>query len=267
MSKENGKKKQEVTEVREQLPADVQAALLEDGDAGLSHRIEDNVVPLVYLLQANSKAALKGHDKYVPGAEGGSIWLRNEAPGESIIDGEEGMVFLPCHMSTCWIEWMPDRGGFVARHPERPESARLVDRESDDGRIRKTWEMPNGNTVNESREYSGFVSKDGTLLPYTIPLSGSGHQVGKNWMTNLRNQKWNGNPLPIYAYYWRLKTKLRTKGENSWYQYDITREKPVGSMAERDLAKSLLKAFKAGQKTSAAIEVDDADSALEVDAA
>jgi hypothetical protein len=259
--------KSELTEQRAQLPAELTAALDEDAGVGISTKMEDNVVPLVYLLQANSKAALKGHDKYVPGAEGGSIWLRNEPVEESLIDGEEGMDFLPCYFAKCWIEWMPERGGFVARHADRPVEARLVDSEGDDGRIRKSWQMPNGNTVNESREFSGFVKKDGKLLPYTIPLSGSGHMVGRNWMTALGNQTTpSGKKAPIWAYYWHITTKLRTVGENSWYQYNVARDGIIQSMEERDLAKALNAAFVAGEKTSAAVEDHDGSStATEVD--
>lgn len=262
----------DLAEIKTQLPAEVAAALDEDAGVGVSRKMEDNVVPLVYLLQANSKAALKGHDKYVDGAEGGSIWLRNAEPGSSLIDGEEGMLFLPAYFTKCWIEWQPDRGGFVARHPDRPNAARLVDREGDDGRIRKVWEMPNGNVVNESREFSGFVKKDGNLMPYTIPLSGSGHMVGRNWMTAIGNQKTpSGKDAPLWAYYWRLRTKLRTVGENSWYQFEITRDAPITTLAERDVAKALNQAFASGEKTSAAVEDHDdrgdESAGAEVDAA
>ena len=38
---------------------------------GISDRQEDNIVPLVYLLQSNSPQTQKGSDKYVKGATGG----------------------------------------------------------------------------------------------------------------------------------------------------------------------------------------------------
>lgn len=253
--------KTEVVKKEDQLPADVAAAMDESAGVGISRKMEDNVVPLVYLLQANSKVALKGHDKYVEGAEGGSIWLRNEEVGQSLIDGEEGMVFLPCFFTKCWIEWMPDRGGFVARHAERPAAAALEDVEGDDGRIRKVWKMPSGNTVNESREFSGFVVRDGRMLPYTIPLSGSGHMVGRNWMTALGNLKTpSGKDAPIWANYWRLRTKLRTVGENSWYQFEITKEGTIKSMSEFTIAKALHDAFASNEKRSAAMEDVDGDN-------
>lgn len=259
-AKETGKNEMIKQEVN--LPADVAAAMDESAGVGISRKMEDNVVPLVYLLQANSKVALKGHERYVEGAEGGSIWLRNEPAEDSLIDGEEGMVFLPCYFTKCWIEWLPDRGGFVARHAERPTSASLEDVEGDDGRIRKVWRMPSGNSVNESREFSGFVARDGRLLPYTIPLSGSGHMVGRNWMTALGNLKTpSGKDAPIWANYWRLRTKLRTVGENSWYQFEITKEGTIQSMNEFNLAKALHDAFANNEKKSAAHEDVDGDAA------
>lgn len=266
MAKDEKKKASELIETKMQFPAEVAAALDEDAGAGVSRKMEDNVVPLVYLLQANSKVALKGHDKYVQGAEGGSIWLRNAESSESLIDGEEGLLFLPAYFTKCWIEWMPDRGGFVARHHDRPTQARLVPREGDDGRIRNVWEMPNSNVVNESREFSGFVKNGGKLLPYTIPLSGSGHMVGRNWMTSIGNQRTpSGKEAPLWAYWWRLRTKLRTVGENSWFSYEVTRDEPITTLEERDLAKALNEAFARGEKTSAAVE--EHEDMVAVDAA
>ena len=262
-NKDEGKKTA-LTEVKDQLPveAGVLDALDQRAGEGVSRKMEDNVVPLVYLLQANSKVALKGHDKYVEGAEGGSIWLRNAEASESLIDGDQGMEFLPCYFTKCWIEWMPDRGGFVARHVDRPATATLEDVEGDDGRIRKAWKMPNGNTVNESREFSGFVKKDGKLLPYTIPLSGSGHMVGRNWMTALGNLRTpSGKEAPIWAYYWRLRTKLRTVGENSWYQFEITKEGMIKTMEEIKLAEALHDAFASGEKVSDKMEDTDGSGA------
>lgn len=238
------------------LPANVAEAAAQFAGMGISDRMEDNIVPLVYLLQANSKAALKGHERYVQGAVGGSIWLRNDSPETALIDGEDGMLFQPCHLSVCWIEWMPDRDGFVARHQYRPEEAVLEDRERDDGTITKVWVMPSGNTVNESREYSGFVHRDGMdPAPYIIPLSGSGHSVGKAWMTSMRNEKLpNGERAPLFANLYRLRTKLRTKNDYSWYQFDITKESPVEHVEDIMRGAQLWKDMQSGMKTAATIE-------------
>lgn len=227
---------------------------------GVSHRAEDNIVPLVYLLQANSPQTQRGHEKYVKGAVGGSIWLRNAPDGESLFGGEDGMVFQPCHFSECWIEWMPNRGGFVARYQTRPEIAELKDVEREDGTMVKRWLMPSGNVVQESREIAGFVHLGDERLPYTIPFTGTNISVAKAWNTAMRRTKLPGTeaPAPIYSILGRIKTKLRTKGEWSWYVYEIENEGSgfVESVEDVKAGKALFDAFETGTKRSAEMEAE-----------
>lgn len=240
------------------VPANVAAAADKYAGMGISDRMEDNIVPLIYLLQSNSKPATRGHERYIQGAVGGSIWLRNDPPELCLIDGDDGFIFQPCHLSVCWIEWMPDRGGFVARHQFRPEAATLQDRESDDGTIRKVWIMPSGNTVNESREYSGFVHREGMEpAPYTMPLSGSGHSIGKAWMTSMRNEKLpSGARAPLFFNTYLIKTKLKTKNDWAWYIFDISKNGPVTDVEDIERGAGLYEAFESGTKQSADIEDD-----------
>src|SRR4051812_21319875 len=88
-----------------------------DAGRGVSTAMEDNVVPLIYILQALSPQVQKKKEEYVEGAEPGYIWFR----GTKKVVGEEGIAVVPCYYSKVWIEWMPNRGGFVARHDERPD--------------------------------------------------------------------------------------------------------------------------------------------------
>lgn len=247
-------------------PATVLDAARMHAGKGISDRAEDNIVPLVYLLQVNSKPAMKGHERYIQGAEGGDIWLRNMPPEECIVKSEDGLVFQPCHLTVCWIEWLPDRGGFVARHAARPPEAKLEDVEGDNGQTRKMWIMPNGNIVGESREYAGFVYLEGhDPLPYVIPLSGSGHTVGRQWMTTMREERLpDGSRAPIFMNLWRLTPKLRTKNNNSWYMYEITKEGPVGTAEEVLRGAALHDAFASGAKQAAAEEAVDEVSETEI---
>jgi hypothetical protein len=226
---------------------------------GISDRQEDNIVPLVYLLQSNSPQTQKGNEKFVKGATGGAIWLRNAPEGANVFDGEDGIEFQPCHFSVCWIEWQPNRGGFVARHPSRPEAAVLVDVERDDGTIGKRWQMPNGNTVAESREYAGFVySRDGERaddMAYTIPFGGTNLTVAKQWMSSMRSEKLpSGERAPLFANKFLLKTKLRQRGKFSWFVYEIDKIGPVETVEEIERGNALADAFSTGAKQSAAQE-------------
>lgn len=243
-----------VTKLKQNLPSTVLEAAKLHAGKGISDRAEDNIVPLMYLLQALSPPAMKGHERYIKGAEAGDIWLRNMSPEHCIVKAEDGVVFQPCHLSVCWIEWMPKRGGFVARHAARPKEAELKDIKGDDGKPRKSWMMPNGNVVSESREFAGYVYIEGhDPLGYVIPLSGSGHTVGRQWMTTMRQEKLpDGSRAPIFMNLWRLTPKMRTKNNNSWYMYEITKEGSVQTAEEVLRGAELHDAFAAGLKQAAA---------------
>lgn len=226
---------------------------------GISDRQEDNVVPLVYLLQSNSPQTQKGAEKYIKGATGGAIWLRNSPEGENLYDGEEGMVFQPCHFSVCWIEWLPNRGGFVARHANKPEAAVLADVEREDGTVGKRWELPNGNVVAESREYSGFVYREGSDrgsdMPYTVPFGGTNLTVAKQWMTSMRNEKLtSGERAALFVNKYRIRTKLRSRGKFNWFVYEFEKIGPVETVEEIERGNALADAFSTGVKQSAAHE-------------
>lgn len=254
--------KQKLPAVREtaKLPANVSAALAQHAGKGISHAQEDNIVPLIYLLQANSPQCVRGHEKMIEGAEQGNIWLRNEPVEECIVNGEDGLEFIPCYFSKSWLEWMPDRGGFVARHPKRPNDAELHEEETDSGDTKRVWRRPNGNSVVETREFAGFYLAGDVLKPYVIPLSGTGHTVGRTWMTSLRDERLpDGSEAPIFANVWRLTTKLRTKGKNSWFQYVVQKERGLQTTEEVEKCAALHNAFTQGEKQAAAHEDAEPD--------
>lgn len=223
--------------------------------AGVSHAQEDNIIPLVYLLQSNSPQVQRGHEKHIDGAQAGDVWLRNEPDGENIINGQEGLVVQPCFFSKCWIEWLPDRGGFAGRHQDRPEDAALRTVVTDNGTEVQRWVRPNGNIVVETREYAVIVHVGDKRLGYVIPFSGSGHTPARNWMTTIGKKKLpNGADAPAFAYLYRLVPKLRTKGPNSWYQYDISLEGPVETLEDFNAGAELYEAFESGAKQAAAVD-------------
>jgi hypothetical protein len=119
----------------------------EDAGKGVSTAVEDNIVPLIYILQSNSPQVQKKGDQYVQGAEAGSIWFRGT---KTVIPGDEGILVVPVHKTNVWIEWQPNRGGFVGRHgAERPKDA--VQKTDPANPKKKFWALPNGNHVVETR--------------------------------------------------------------------------------------------------------------------
>jgi len=192
----------------------------EDAGMGVSTDPEDVLVPLIYVLQPLSPQVLKGNAKQVKGAEAGDIWLRGAA--QEIIPGDEGVLFQPCSFTKDWVEWVPRDlgGGLVARHAMCPETAES--HISDKGK--SVWILPSGNEVIETRYHSGFVFLDsGARLPYVIPLSSTGHTVSKMW-NSLMTQALlpDGRIMPSFACLYRLKTKMQTRKDQSWFNLDIS---------------------------------------------
>lgn len=213
----------------------------------VSKRAEDNQVPFIYILQANSPQLMKGHEKYVPGAQASNIWLRNDP--DPLIDGEEGMDFQCCHFSISWVEWLPERAGLAGRHDEKPSDAYEEDEEGEDGTTKKVWKRPNGNYLAETRYHVGFVHRPGKPPePYTMPLTSTGHTVSKGWTT--AQNRLEGGRAQWYEVIWTMQVSLKRKGPHAWYQYDY-KFKRYCTREEAAEGKNLHEAFKLGTKRMA----------------
>lgn len=201
---------------------DVLALMRKNAGKGVSTAMEDNVVPLVYILQALSPQVQRKKEEYIDGAEAGMIWFRGT---KDVVAGDEGIPVVLCHWSKSWIEWLPDRGGYVGRHPERPENASLIT--DSQNPKKKFWQLPNKNTVVETREHVVLVLDIfDRPTPFVIPMSGSNHQASKEWMSAANRKIIPGTDLkaPLFGYIYRMKLKFRTNDQGDWFMWDIQDE-------------------------------------------
>lgn len=212
---------QRKTEIAAAPNDDVLALMEQDAGKGTSTDISDNVVPLVYILQSLSPQTLKKKEEYIDGAEAGMIWFRGT---KDLVSGEEGVLVQPVLFSKVWLEWMPNRGGFVARHDKRPADA--VQKEDPQNPKRKFWERPGGNIVVETREHVVLIhGVYDQPAPFVISMSGSNHTASRNWMTSMnRKQTKNGGRAPSFAFLYRLTTTFRTNDQGDWYAWDVNDE-------------------------------------------
>lgn len=238
------------------VPANLAKRMEQDAGKGVSTAAEDRIIPLIYILQANSPQVKPRDPKYINGAQAGDIWLRNSAKRE-LVKGDEGFEFQPCYFMKVWVEWLPNRGGFVATHQERPPEARLQDVTKDDGSVVKSWVMPSGNLVVETRQHFGFA--DGQ--PYVIPFSSSGHTVSRTWM-DLMNQfqvPGTSKPAPSFARKYHITTVEKTNAKNqSWSVMKIV---DLGWVSDEEYERGLAtyESLSRGEKQAAAPDADDDD--------
>ena len=224
---------------------------------GVSTDAKDVLIPMARILQKNSPQVERRGSDYVPGAEAGKIFIKN-AP-KQILDGDEGFLFQPCHFTQGVVEWV-DRNkgggggqGFVALHKTMPADAQSTPHPLDPSRFQMT--RPNGNVCIDTRYHAGFIIQDGaTPMPCVIPFSSTGHSVSRQWMF-LMTQKVNGGRIvDSWCVYYRFRTKLRSKGSNTWFVFDVSDAGPEVNGLHETMWIQSLEDYERGRALNAALE-------------
>jgi hypothetical protein len=244
------KKEQElvVQSAQDIIPADMLDLYTEDEGKGVSFKPEDQLIPLIYVLQSNSPVCDKRGENYIEGAEPGHFWLRNSI--NPIADGLEGISAIPIVMQRTWIEWLPMRQGFVARHPEPP--ADMINRmiRGDDGRERQiSVRESNDNIIQDTREFFLKVNEQ----PYVLPCTGTKHSFARNWQTmfhQFRNPK-TGGVLPAFARKYQLTTIPMSNASGKWFGLKFQDLGPIGK-DEYLAAKAFYASVMSGEKKAEA---------------
>jgi hypothetical protein len=231
-------------------PAHLAGKIASDAGKGVSSASEDNIVPLIYVLHPLSKACQRSKPEYIDGAAGGDILMRSSA--NPLVKGDKGILVQPCFFHKAWVEWMPNRGGFVAQHEERPvDASEHADPKNPNV---KKFIRANGNEVVETRYHSVMVYPDdgSAPAPYVIPFSSTGHTVSRQWMFMMNNKQVNGQRAPSWSCLYRLTTKERSNQAGTWFVFDIADAGWVPDEARYELGKRLYEAFASGEKAAEA---------------
>jgi len=250
------------------VSTDLRSRARADAGKGSSARTEDNLIPLVYWLQPNSPQCAERNSAYIDGAKPGGILLRGP---NVVIDGDLGAAFQPCsEVRTEWLEWLPNRGGFVGRHPQRPADAKSVVLKDKKNRV--AWRTPSGNDLTESRYFVGYIGaldKDGNVVgrmaPFVVPFKGTGHTVARGLNSSIRDQfnfqypdgniPEGASHDPSWSHIYRLTTIYRENDEGQWFLPQAAPLREVESAEEYDRGQRLFMAFSAGEVRAS---VDDA---------
>lgn len=241
-----------------QVPDDLLRALKEDMGRGVSQRSEDNVNPMVKLLQANSPEVNAKHASYVEGAEPAAFLLRNSPV--PIIPGHVGFPFLPVCMELAWVEWVPRSrgGGFVAKHGAQQPSGliQIIDPETD----KKKWvhRDTRHEFIDTAYRY-GFLdlSEYGFgMSPFVIPFTSTGHMARREWETLMNQMKVEGfrGVPPAYKFIYRIKARQRiNKNGQVWFVPHATFERE-STTEEYFRGRDFYDSWERGQQTVDATE-------------
>lgn len=191
------------------------AALEAARGATVSRRLEDNVLPLIRLLQTNSPEVNRRNAGYVEGANPGD-WYFRDAPKE-IVRGEEGFEMQPLYIDHVYVQWKPERGGFSGNvYPFNdipPEAADRIDIDPETGTQRKVKGMPNGDYLEDTIYIYGIVDK----RLWVVPCRSTGLTIARRFNQALSFLLIEGKELVIFGSTWRFTTRMAQNKKGEWF--------------------------------------------------
>lgn len=236
----------QVAKKEDNLPA-LAETFEEMDDMGFESATADSyAIPFLVILQANSPQVKKSSGAYIQGAEEGKILNTVE---NTIYDGDEGVLVIPCMYRQGFVEWIPrdSGGGFVQEYA--PHEAPRTERDDDNRDV-----LPNGNELMDTRYHSVLlVNADGTASPVVIAMTRTQVKKSKRWMTLMQSIKFpkkDGSGTytpPMFSHAYRLKTVVENKDEYSWFNWNVEKEYMIEEGAIVAQAKKFHDAVKAGE--------------------
>lgn len=229
------------------------AQMAADAGQGLENvTADDMAIPFIKLLQSNHPMVKEEEAAYIPGAKAGMLY--NTVTGEVIdIRAKEGkfIMAIPCHFDKLVVEWKPNNGGIVARHPMNKA---LVENPAG-GRDEKGKPLSaDGNTLEETAYHFVLLQKaDGNMEWGIMALKSTQLTPSKKWVNLMQNAKLtlpNGQKLkaPSFAFAYKVTSFLdENKKAQKYMNYRFEQGGQVVDPAIYSAAKSFRDAVTTGK--------------------
>ena len=196
-------------------PTKAEVALFDEmegmGDAGFERADADAyAIPFLRILQTNSPQVNEDEESYIKGAKAGMFFntVTRQVYGKRL-------KIVPVIYQRDFVEWKPDRGGFVMSHGSDPAvKGRIVERDEKNRDI-----IDNGNILQDTRNHYVLLAdllKDGPII---FSLSSTGMRHSRAWMLNMRQLKTpGGKEAPMFSTVYEMTTVLNENDDGKWYQ-------------------------------------------------
>ena len=227
-----------------------------DAMTGAEFGRDDIAIPFIRVLQEESPQVKKRDPKYIEDAEAGMIF--NTVTGRLYRESTNletrqpdakfpGVIIIPVAYTPSFVEWKPDRGGFVADHGA---NADILKKTRKGGKDNKEDVLQNGNTIARSGLYYVFIFDEvtGNVTEAAFALGGTGLTVSRKWNSNIKEVRFKddkGSFCPaMYAMSYRVATFWDTDHTaGDFFNYRISSYKkteelgPFGKQIVRAAAK------------------------------
>jgi len=164
-------------------------------------------IPFLKLAQDLTPQTKKTKDSYIEGLDPGMFF--NSATNENFGDR---LQFIILKFERVYIEWQPNRGGFVGYHS--PANAERLAVEKEFGK----WKTEEGNDLQEYYTYYGLIvgrEQEGpVILSLTSSAIKTAKQLNRLMATHIMD---NGQRARPYYLVWDVEAEHKEKNENDWF--------------------------------------------------
>jgi len=203
MGKEVEEKKKSEVAIFEQM-AEAPTTGFEGAD------FESYATPFLRILQQNSPQVLEDTDNYVPDSKPGYFFnnVTNQLYGKTI-------NVIPVRFERLFLEWKPNREGFVGIHSVEEGLAISDPGEIFGSRIHKET----GNLVQDTHTFYLLVAGKEEEGPLVFPLSSTGIRHSRKWLSQAKMLRLpNRASAPLYSSIYKIGTVLNENDQGRWYQ-------------------------------------------------
>lgn len=198
-----------------------------DSNSSSPMTMDDLQTPVLTVLQKGSPQIDKSEPEYIEGAEAGMIC--NTLTGELFNNDHQDLFVIPVSYRKSYLEWKPDRGGFVKDYKEDLSIETKATR-NDKGML----ELENGNLLTLTAEYIVLIVDELTHTTQAAVIRMSSTQLKKSrqWNTLITQRQLKGNdgkffPAPFFFTVWRLTTTQEQNDKGKWFGWKIAKYKDV----------------------------------------
>lgn len=193
-----------------------------EADGGFENADGDSyAIPFIRIQQKMSPACDPDNGAYLPEAKPGMLM---DTVSEELTPGDGTMNIIACHFKRSFLEWKPNRGGFVAEYSV-PEGEALLDRCTKNEKNKDV--TPDGNELVDTRtHYVLVVMEDGTTESAAICMSSTQTKKSRQWMTamgKLRKHRASGEAYrpATFASVQTVHTVSESNDQGTWYGWKI----------------------------------------------
>ena len=213
--------------------AEIVSLFEEKAGAGIGEITADDLAtPRIIIIQPGSPQIKKKAVKYLADASVGDLLF---TATNTIIDGEEGVRFLPVYFDRNYIEWnlRENGGGFVAAHPKDTQLLGETQRDAQFRDIR-TYSDGRQTELQNTANHYGYAMIDGTSQRCVLNMTRSQLKKSRNWLTMINGTRLNGKngeyTPPAHSHFYLIQTEeVSAVGKGSYYNYRITQERILGN--------------------------------------